>query len=113
MNIPKSIKIGGAVYTVKITDRLDLGKVNYSGEIDYVNLIIRVCPNAEGKMEVDLLHELIHGIADFMGYSGHDEKKIDELAHALHMVITDNPELFAAKQEAADGPEWVKEEAEA
>lgn len=99
MNIPKSIKIGGVTYAVEITDKLNLGNVNYSGEIDYVNLVIRVAPNAPQKQEVDLVHELLHGIADHLGYSDHDEKKIDELAHALYMVVQDNPELFAPKKE--------------
>jgi len=94
MQIPKEIKIGGKVYKVEQTNKLDLGSQNYSGEIDYVNLIIRICPNARGKMEADFLHEMIHGIYEFLGYSNHDEKKIDELANALYMVIQDNPEIF-------------------
>lgn len=100
MNIPKSIKIGGVTYAVEITNKLDLGNANYSGEIDYVNLVIRICPNSQAKVEVDLMHELLHGIADHLGYSDHDEKKIDELAHALYMVIVDNPELFAPRVES-------------
>ena len=94
MQIPKEIKIGGKVYKVEQTNKLDLGSQNYSGEIDYVNLIIRICPNARCKMEADFLHEMIHGIYEFLGYSNHDEKKIDELANALYMVIQDNPEIF-------------------
>ncbi len=94
MNIPSAVKIGGVTYTVEITDKLDLGKVSYSGEIDYCNLAIRVCPNAQKKMEVDFLHELMRGIYEHLGYDQHDEKKIDELAHALYMVIEDNPDMF-------------------
>lgn len=45
-------------------------------------------------MEADLLHEMLHGVFEFLGYKNHDEKRIDELANALHMVILDNPELF-------------------
>ncbi len=63
MNIPESIKIGGVTYAVEITNRLNLGNVNYSGEIDYVNLVIRICPNAQQKREVDLLHELLHAFS--------------------------------------------------
>ncbi len=50
-------------------------------------------------MEGDFLHEMIHAIYDFLGYSEHDEKKIDELANALHMVIKDNPEMFESAEE--------------
>lgn len=94
MNIPKTIKIGGKVYTVEITDKLDLGNVNVSAEILYNDLVIRVSPQAQGKMEADFIHELIHGIFDHLGYREHDEKRVDELAQALYMVIVDNPDVF-------------------
>ena len=94
MKIPKKIKIGGKIYKVEETDRLNLGSANYSGEIDYMALVIRIVPAAQQKMEADFLHEMLHGIFDHLGYSEHDEKKIDELAHALYMVIQDNPKIF-------------------
>lgn len=31
---------------------------------------------------------------DHLGYTEHDEKKVDELANVLHMVILDNPAVF-------------------
>lgn len=94
MTIPKTVKIGGKVYTVEITDKLDLGNANVSAEILYNDLIIRVSPQAQGKMEADFIHELVHGILDHLGYKEHDEKRVDELAQALYMVIVDNPDLF-------------------
>lgn len=94
MKIPKKLKIGAKVYDVEITNKLDLGNVNYSGEILYTDLIIRVCPSAQAKMEADFLHEMIHGMLAHLGYTEHDEKKVDELANVLHMVIQDNPEIF-------------------
>ena len=94
MNIPKKLKIGGKVYTVEITDNLFLGNANVSAEIMYNDLVIRVSPQAQGKMEADFLHELIHGIFDHLGYRDHDEKRVDELAQALYMVIVDNPDVF-------------------
>ena len=99
MRIPEKIKIGGKVYKVEITDRLTLGCVNYSGEIDYAALVIRICPAADGKMKADLLHEVMHGIADHLGYDQHDEKKIDEMANALYMLISDNPDMFQPEEE--------------
>lgn len=53
MNIPDSIKIGGKVYAVEITNKLDLGNANASAEILYSDLIIRVSPQAPAKMEAD------------------------------------------------------------
>lgn len=94
MKIPEHIKIGGKVYQVEQTKNLDLGNANYSGEVDYMNLIIRIVPAAKGRMEADLLHEMVHAIYDHLGYTSHDEKKVDELAQALYMVIQDNPEMF-------------------
>lgn len=97
MKIPNKVKIGAKVYDVEITDKLTLGSANYSGEIIYPDLVIRICPSAKGKMEADFLHELLHGIFVHLGYTDHDEKKIDELANALHMVIADNPEIFTVE----------------
>lgn len=94
MNIPKTLKIGGKVYTVEITDKLDLGNVNVSAEILYNDLVIRVSPQAQGKMEADFMHEIVHGILDHLGYKEHDEKRVDEMAQALYMVIVDNPDVF-------------------
>lgn len=84
MTIPKSIKIGGKVYTVEITDKLYSGNANVSAEIVYNDLIIRVSPQAQGKMEADFLHELVHGILDHLGYKEHDEKRVDEFAQSLY-----------------------------
>lgn len=50
MTIPEKLKIGAKVYGVEITNKLDLGNVNYSGEISYTDLVIRICPNAQAKM---------------------------------------------------------------
>lgn len=95
MTIPEKLKIGAKVYDVEITNKLDLGNVNYSGEISYTDLVIRICPNAQAKMEADFLH----GMLDHLGYTEHDEKKVDELANVLHMVILDNPAVFAPVKE--------------
>ena len=94
MNMPKSVKIGGKVYRVEVTDKLTLGKANVSAEIDYMELVIRIHPSARGKMEADFWHEVVHGILDHLGYRRHNEKKVDELANALYMVISDNPKIF-------------------
>lgn len=50
-------------------------------------------------MEADFLHEMIHGMLDHLGYTEHDEKKVDELANVLHMVILDNPAVFTPVKE--------------
>lgn len=99
MKIPEKLKIGAKVYDVEITNKLDLGNVNYSGEISYTDLVIRICPTTQAKMESDFLHEMIHGMFDHLGYTDHDEKKVNELANVLHMVILNNPTVFAPAKE--------------
>lgn len=98
MQIPKQVKVGGKTYTVEITDNLSLGSLNYSGEILYNELIIRIVPGAQQRMESDFLHELVHAIWSHLGYLEHDEKQVDELAQALYMVIQDNPKIFEKKE---------------
>jgi len=93
MKIPEKVKIGGRIYTVTTTENIKLG-TNYSAEIDYEKLEIRIRPIAQAKMEHDFLHELTHGIFDFAGYKDPDEELIDRIASALHMIITDNPGVF-------------------
>lgn len=98
MNIPKTVKVGGKVYSVEITDKMDLGSANVSAEILYNDLVIRVSPQAQGKMEADFIHELVHAILDHLGYKEHDEKRVDEMAQALYMVIVDNPDIFSGHE---------------
>ena len=45
-------------------------------------------------MEADFIHEAVHGLFAHLGYSDHDEKKVEELAGALYALIQDNPEMF-------------------
>lgn len=94
MTIPGKVKIGGKKYRIKITDNLELGSAYCSAEINYLDCEIRIRPASEDKMKSDFLHEVIHGVYDFLGYKNHNEKKIDELANALYMVIQDNPSVF-------------------
>ena len=97
MNIPKRIKIGSKIFKVKLTDKLVLGE-NYTGECLYQNLKIHVRPHlAKSVREVTFIHEVLHAIYDNLGYSDHDEKKIEELANALHGIIVDNPDLFSTE----------------
>lgn len=94
MRIPKKIKIGGLTYEVEITDRLALGSANVSAEIIYTDLIIRVAPAVQSKMEADFIHEVVHGMLVHMGHKDHDEQQVEALAQAIYMVIQDNPEMF-------------------
>lgn len=98
MNIPDKLKIGGLTYSVYKSDVIILGP-QYTGEIDYGELIIRLRNRAPQMMERTLWHEIFHGIYDNLGYVDHDEKHIDELAGALYQLIVDNPELFRGQEQ--------------
>ena len=94
MNIPEKIKIGGKVYKVNVTDRLESG-LGSSAEICYNTLEINLRPYAQAKMEADFLHEIVHGIMEHIGLTDHDEVLVDGIAQGLHMVIVDNPGIFS------------------
>lgn len=94
MQIPKKIKIGALTYEVEITDNLSGGSANCSAEISYRDLTIRVCPMARARMETSFLHEVVHGMADAMGFVEHDERLVDTMSQLLYQVIQDNPEMF-------------------
>lgn len=94
MNIPDKLKVGGKVYTVERTADLTIGD-RFMGECIYTTLSIRIVPCEARQMEeVTFLHEMIHAVYNHLGYTNHNEKKIDELANALHMIIVDNPDIF-------------------
>jgi Uncharacterized protein conserved in bacteria len=99
MIIPEKLKVGGKTYDVVVDKNLFNGAAHCTAEVDETALKITIYPSAPDKMEADLLHEMMHAIYDHLGYKEHDEKVIDELANALHMVIKDNPGVFAAKTE--------------
>ena len=93
MKIPKKLKIGGKIYDVEITNKLDLGNVYYSGEIDYINLKIRICPAPKRRMEADFIHEMVHGIFNFLGYK-QDEEQVEQIAEVIYSIFVDNPKMF-------------------
>lgn len=49
MNIPNHVKIGGTTYQVEISEMLSMGTANFSAEIDYQNLKIRINPQKEDE----------------------------------------------------------------
>lgn len=95
MKIPDKIKIGGKIYTVEETNDLRLGSLNCSAECDYQDLKIRLVPyTCENKKQSDFIHEVVHAIADHLGYKDQDEQAVEAFAQALYAVIIDNPEMF-------------------
>lgn len=94
MKIPEKVKVGGITYSVKTSDRLQLGN-DAIAEIDFNKATIEIWSDIDEQVaRRALLHEIVHAIYSNLGYSTHDEKQIDELAGALYQVIVDNEEVF-------------------
>ena len=97
--IPEKIKIGGIVYSVRVSsETLVLDGKECSGIIDYDNAIIKINNNrSEQKMLQTFWHEVFHGIIrerNFCPKDVDEETLVDEMAIALHQIIIDNPNLF-------------------
>ena len=94
MKIPKTVKIGGIIYSVQEVDRLTFGD-SATAEINYRKSTIEIAKDiSEQRKHRDFLHEVMHAIYDNLGYSEHNEKQIDELAGALYQFVVDNSEVF-------------------
>lgn len=91
MNIPKKLKVGGVVYEVNITDKLELGS-QYSGEILRSERKINIRPIV--SKEETFLHEMVHAILYMGGYNEHDEQMVEAIAQGLWAVIVDNEKMF-------------------
>lgn len=96
MKIPKKVKIGGITYTVRIVDHRQIENNNV-GKISPVKAEILIAECNRQQMAATLLHEVVHGILYQLGQMGeHDEQTVEALLGALHALIVDNPEMFAA-----------------
>jgi len=96
LNMPRSIKIGAMVYTVKdITTRDE-------------NFIGRCYPN-QGRIEIDkqiqgnrriqtLFHEIIHALAGEFSIKL-NERQTDTVSTGLITVLRDNPKLIKLLKE--------------
>lgn len=86
------MKIGCYRYEVKEVKSVNKFEAR-KGEIDFYEKVIRLdedmSPN--DKLET-LLHEIVHGIDDFMDV-GLEENQVKKLGHGLAMVFMDNPDL--------------------
>lgn len=98
MKIPKTVKVGGAVYAVVLQDNLrdpdnESGLVH--GKCDLLRRIIFLNQdNSDNVQETTLLHELIHALTEIYGITPMTEADVDRLANGLHAVIRQNPGLF-------------------
>ena len=84
------INILGIPYEVVEVDTIDKS-IRTFGQIDYSNQIIKL-EKGMGKQyrEQTLLHEIVHGIFEGLGYDdlNADEEKVQGIASALYQVLS-------------------------
>lgn len=87
MKLPKTLKIGGHIYTVDNTRQLD----NALGETDNGELTIKICSSIKGtQVGAVLLHELFHAMNTTVGDDKAMHALIDSFAEQLYQIIHDN-----------------------
>ena len=83
MKIPKKIKIGGHIYTIKMVDGEDID--NDAGEQNRSRNIIKIRKDLpQTQIEETLIHEILHACNN-----GLKEEVIDGLAVTLYQVLKD------------------------
>lgn len=85
-----TVNILGIPYEIIEVDTINKG-VRTFGEIDYSNQIIKL-EKGMGKQyrEQTILHEVVHGIFEGLGYDAlnADEEKVQGIASALYQVLS-------------------------
>ena len=97
MKIPKKIKIGGHIVTVKVVDKVaeDPEVQQWAGGwTESQNLIEIRAGQAQSQKEVTLIHEILHCINLQLN---HDH--VEFLSQALYQVIKDNKLYFDGKED--------------
>lgn len=106
MKIPKTIRLNGIEYTVKIVDHLDNGINLAYGFISYDTHEILISEQkgiGYQKKCLVLLHEIMHGIAEAyrLDLGDNEEKIVDTFARGVYQVLQDNGQrLFDIKEES-------------
>lgn len=94
MKITDFVKIGGQIYSVRRPVICNEDNRNTDGQIRYgKNEIVIQDTLAGDYADYVFVHEIVHGIFEFLCLE-QDEKTVDKISRALHMVIKDNPEVF-------------------
>jgi hypothetical protein len=82
------VKVGPLVYTVQHAPISEMGICDYEKQ----TITIREGITPEVARCV-LWHEIVHAMLYQLGYTDHDEKLVDGLAHSIVSVLIDNPRL--------------------
>ncbi len=99
------VKIGGTVYRIEKTDKAIANRDNHilTGRTVYSSDLIQIysgtiddMPTREQSMEVTMWHEILHCVCHdrSIEFGDREESVIEAMAHGLHALIKDNPDLF-------------------
>ena len=110
MKIPKSIRIAGVEYPVKIVKGplvINTNEVCY-GCIDYDNFEIQISEDASAEHQhccITLLHEILHALRENNGMKiENEEAVVDMFAKGIYQVLQDNGvRLFDLLLESGEG----------
>lgn len=103
MKLPEIVLIDDIEYKIEEISHKELQlsgkdlKGNYWGDTRYKEASIRVCEGmADDETKITLVHEIIHAILQERGFDqqNNDEALVDGLAHALRMLVKQNPKLI-------------------
>jgi hypothetical protein len=96
MDTPTTINILGIEYTIKEVDVIDKYVPKF-GMIDYTTSEILIDKTLSSNKKIQtLIHEVMHGIFEGLGYDelNSDEEKVQSIATALHSVFGDRLNLL-------------------
>lgn len=91
-----NINILGIDYQIEYINDL-IERDNLYGEINYHKQVIRIDSSMNNdRKKRTIVHEIIHGIMESIGYStiNEDEEKIQNISNALYILLISNPELL-------------------
>ena len=95
MNIPKEIKILGIPYKIEEVEYISREDFRL-GQVDFIHSEIKILEDMSKPMkEQTLLHEIIHATFKAIALDYTNEEQVQQLASALHQIITDNPLIFS------------------
>lgn len=88
----KKVKILATEYKIEEVEQIDKYQ-RLLGQIDYVEQTIKIDINiSEDLKKETLLHEILHGILEKLGYDdiNENEQKVHSIASTMYQVLKDN-----------------------
>lgn len=80
MKIPKSLKIGGHRYKIRLIDMGDMGKTDRGKNVIYIDKTL-----PQDQQEATLIHEILHALNNELNHT-----TLDSLAEQIYQVIREN-----------------------